>query len=124
GGAKFPKAAAFAANTRGRPGAGAGAALHRHKGRVRGAPEVFGEFPCACLAEEIETPGEGQVRALVTIAGNPAVSTPNAARLARALATLDFMVSVDLYLNETTRHADVVLPGLSPLAQPHFDIAF
>ncbi|TMA31032.1 MAG: molybdopterin oxidoreductase family protein [Deltaproteobacteria bacterium] len=124
GGAMFPKAAAFAANTRGKPGVGAGTRLHRHKTRVRGAPEVLGEFPCACLAEEIETPGGGQVRALITIAGNPAVSTPNAARLSRALATLDFMVSVDLYLNETTRHADVILPGLSPLEQSHFDIAF
>src|SRR6185503_5650426 len=81
GGAMFPKAAAFAANTRGRPGVGAGVRLHRHNSRVRGAPEVLGEFPCACLAEEIETPGDGQVRALITIAGNPAVSTPNAGRL-------------------------------------------
>jgi anaerobic selenocysteine-containing dehydrogenase len=124
GGAMFPKAAAFAANTRGKPGVGAGIRLHRHKTRVRGAPEVFGEFPCACLAEEIETPGAGQVRGLITIAGNPAVSTPNAARLARALASLEFMVSVDLYLNETTRHADVILPGLSPLEQSHFDVVF
>jgi anaerobic selenocysteine-containing dehydrogenase len=124
GGAMFPKAAAFASNTRGRSGVGEGVRLHRHKSRVRGAPEVLGEFPCACLAEEIETPGEGQVRALITIAGNPAVSTPNAGRLSRALASLDFMVSVDIYLNETTRHADVILPGLSPLEQSHFDIAF
>jgi anaerobic selenocysteine-containing dehydrogenase len=124
GGAMFPKAAAFAANTRGAPGVGAGVALHRHKSRVRGAPEVLGEFPCACLAEEIETPGAGQVRALITIAGNPAVSTPNAQRLSRALASLEFMVSVDIYLNETTRHADVILPGLSPLEQSHFDVAF
>jgi anaerobic selenocysteine-containing dehydrogenase len=124
GGAMFPKAAAFAANTRGKPGVGAGVRLHRHKSRVRGAPEVFGEFPCACLAEEIETPGPGQVRALITIAGNPAVSTPNAGRLSRAIASLDFMVSVDIYLNETTRHADVILPGLSPLEQSHFDVAF
>ncbi len=124
GGAMFPKAAAFAANTRGKPGVGAGVRLHRHQSRVRGAPEVLGEFPCACLAEEIETPGAGQVRALITIAGNPAVSTPNAHRLSRALASLDFMVSVDIYLNETTRHADVILPGLSPLEQSHFDVAF
>src|SRR5262245_62010601 len=124
GGAMLPKAAAFAANTRGKAGVGTGVRLHRHKTRVRGAPEVLGEFPCACLAEEIETPGEGQVRALITIAGNPAVSTPNAHRLSRALASLEFMVSVDIYLNETTRHADVILPGLSPLEQSHFDIAF
>jgi anaerobic selenocysteine-containing dehydrogenase len=91
---------------------------------VRGFPEVFGELPCACLAEEIETPGEGRVRALVTIAGNPALSTPDGARLGAALAGLDFMVSVDIYLNETTRHADVVLPSLSPLELPHYDLAF
>jgi anaerobic selenocysteine-containing dehydrogenase len=124
GGAMFPKAAAFASNTRGKPGAGSGIGLHRHRSRVRGAPEVFGEFPCACLAEEIETPGAGQVRALITIAGNPAVSNPNTGRLSRAMEALDFMVSVDLYLNETTRHAHVILPGLSPLEQSHYDVAF
>jgi anaerobic selenocysteine-containing dehydrogenase len=124
GGAMFPKAPAFAGNTRGKPGVGAGVRVHRHQSRVRGAPEVLGEFPCACLAEEIETPGEGQVRALITIAGNPAVSTPNASRLSSALGALEFMVSVDIYLNETTRHADVILPGLSPLEQSHFDVAF
>jgi anaerobic selenocysteine-containing dehydrogenase len=91
---------------------------------VRGAPEVFGEFPAACLAEEIETPGAGQIRALLTIAGNPARSTPNSARLERALASLEFMVSVDIYLNETTRHAHVILPGPSPLEQSHYDTAF
>jgi anaerobic selenocysteine-containing dehydrogenase len=78
----------------------------------------------AALAEEIETPGPGQVRALLTIAGNPVLSTPNAGRLDAALDTLDFMVSVDLYLNETTRHADVVLPALSPLEHSHFDLVF
>jgi anaerobic selenocysteine-containing dehydrogenase len=84
---------------------------------------VYGEFPCACLAEEIETPGDGQIRALITVAGNPVLSTPNGARLARALASLDFMVSLDIYVNETSRHADVVLPGLSPFEQSHYDIA-
>jgi anaerobic selenocysteine-containing dehydrogenase len=124
GGAMFPKAAALAANTRGAPGSGGGVRLHRHRTRVRGAFEVLGEFPCACLAEEIETPGPGKIRALLTIAGNPAVSTPNSRRLGAALESLDFMVSVDLYLNETTRHADVVLPGLSPLEQSHYDVIF
>jgi anaerobic selenocysteine-containing dehydrogenase len=85
---------------------------------------VQGEFPVACLSEEIETPGEGQVRALITIAGNPALSTPNGERLGRALASLDFMISLDLYLNETTRHADVILPALSPLEESHFDAVF
>ena len=120
----FPRAAAFAPNTRGPEGRGNGIRLHRSRSRVRGAPEVFGEFPAACLAEEIETPGEGQIRALLSIAGNPALSVPNGARLSRALASLDFMLSVDIYLNETTRHADVILPGLSPLEQCHFDTAF
>jgi len=94
----------------------------RRRSRVREAPEVYGELPAACLAEEIETPGEGQIRALVTVAGNPVLSTPNGARLDRALASLEFMVSLDIYVNETTRHADVILPGLSPLEQSHYDV--
>src|SRR5262249_50470309 len=85
--------------------------------------EIFGELPAACLAEEIQTPGEGQIRALITISGNPAVSTPNSARLGDALGQLDFMVSLDVYLNETTRHADVILPAPSPLRRPHYDLA-
>jgi anaerobic selenocysteine-containing dehydrogenase len=96
--------------------------IGRWRSRVRGLPEAFGELPVACLAEEIETPGEGQVRALVTYAGNPARSTPNSGRLEGALEKLEFMVSVDIYLNETTRHADVILPGSSPLERSHYDI--
>jgi len=84
---------------------------------------VYGELPVACLAEEIETPGEGQIRALVTIAGNPALSTPNAGRLQKSLASLEFMVSVDIYRNETTRHANVILPAPSSLARGHYDLA-
>jgi anaerobic selenocysteine-containing dehydrogenase len=84
----------------------------------------MGELPVACLAEEIETPGNGQVRALITVAGNPVLSTPNGGRLERALASLDFVVSLDIYLNETTRHADVIFPGLSPLEESHYDAAF
>ncbi|WP_410576376.1 molybdopterin-dependent oxidoreductase [Amycolatopsis sp. lyj-108] len=95
----------------------------RWTSRVRGYPEVLGELPVATLADEIETPGEGRVRALVTISGNPALSTPNSARLTEALRQLDFMVSLDVYLNETTRHADVILPGPSPLERPHYDVA-
>lgn len=124
GGAMFPKAAAFAANTRGAPGSGRGVAIGRHASRVSGAPEVFGELPMVCLAEEIETPGAGQIRALVTVASNPVLSAPNGARIAAALDALDFMVSVDVYVNETTRHADVILPGTSPLEELHFDAAF
>jgi anaerobic selenocysteine-containing dehydrogenase len=78
----------------------------------------------SALAEEILEPGEGRIRALVTIAGNPVLSTPDSGRLDDALASLDFMVSLDVYLNETTRHADVVLPGSTPLRRPHYDFAF
>ncbi len=122
GGAMFPKAAAGAANTRGRPGAGRGVKLGRWTSRVRGLPETFGELPVVCLAEEIDTPGEGQVRALLTVAGNPVLSTPNSGRLDAALVGLDFMVSVDTYVNETTRHADVILPVPSPLQRGHYDL--
>jgi anaerobic selenocysteine-containing dehydrogenase len=123
GGAMFTRAAAGAANTRGTPGRGRGLRTGRRTSRVRGLPEVLGELPVVCMAEEIETPGDGQVRALITIAGNPVLSTPNGARLAQAFASLEFMVSLDIYLNETTRHAHVILPGLSPLEQSHYDVA-
>ncbi len=122
GGAMFTRAAAGARNTSGKRGIGRGVRISRWQSRVRGLPETFGELPVACLAEEIETPGEGQVRALVTYAGNPARSTPNSGRLERAMDKLDFMVSVDIYLNETTRHADVILPGSSPLERSHYDL--
>src|SRR5690606_15724010 len=95
----------------------------RFTSRVRGLPETGGELPVAVLAEEIETPGPGQIRALVTSAGNPALSAPNGPRLERALATLEHMVSIDAYLNETTRHAHVILPPCSPLERPHYDLA-
>ncbi len=91
--------------------------------RVRGLAEVMGQYPVAVLAEEIETEGPGQVRALVTASGNPVLSTPNSERLAAALDSLDFMVSIDIYLNETTRHADVILPPISNLSRSHYDVA-
>jgi anaerobic selenocysteine-containing dehydrogenase len=124
GGAMFPRPAAGSSNTTGEPGRGRGAAFGRWQSRVRGLGEVFGELPVACLAEEIETPGEGQIRALLTIAGNPVVSTPNSERLAAAIDDLDFMVSVDIYVNETTRHADVILPAPSPVEKSQYDLAF
>jgi anaerobic selenocysteine-containing dehydrogenase len=98
----------------------------RWRSRVRGLPEFAGELPAACLAEEIDTPGpDGErVRALATVAGNPVLSTPNGRRLADALASLEFMVSVDIYLNETTRFADLVLPSVSPLERPSYDLVF
>jgi anaerobic selenocysteine-containing dehydrogenase len=91
--------------------------------RVRKAPEVLGQAPISCLAEEIATPGEGRVRALVTMAGNPVLSAPDSAKLDEALPMLDAMICVDNWLNETTRHAHVILPGLSALEQPHCDEA-
>jgi anaerobic selenocysteine-containing dehydrogenase len=123
GGAMFPLGAAGHSNAVGEPGRGRGAQFHRFQSRVRGLGELFGELPVACLAEEIDTPGEGQIRALITMSGNPVVSTPNSTRLDEALAQLDFMVSLDIYVNETTRHADVILPAPSPLRRSHYDVA-
>lgn len=96
----------------------------RWETRVRGLPETRGELPVSALAEEILEPGDGRIRAMVTIAGNPILSTPDSNRLDDAFASLDFMVSLDIYLNETTRHADVILPGTTPLRRPHYDFAF
>ena len=123
GGAMFTKAAAGASNTRGTPRFGREVRLHRRTSRVRELPETFGELPAVVMAEEIDTPGEGQIRALVTVAGNPVLSTPNSARLDAALADLECMVSVDIYVNETTRHADVILPAPSALQKGHYDLA-
>jgi anaerobic selenocysteine-containing dehydrogenase len=95
----------------------------KFRSRVRDLPEFGNELPVAALAEEILTEGAGQVRALVTFAGNPVLSTPNGRQLDRALSDLEFMVSVDLYLNETTRHAHLILPPTSPLEHSHYDIA-
>jgi anaerobic selenocysteine-containing dehydrogenase len=122
GGAMFTRAATASGSNDG-TGKGRGVTFGRRTSRVRGLPEYFGELPVVCLAEEIETPGEGRVRALVTVAGNPAVSAPNSDRIGRALATLDFMVSLDIYVNETTRHANVILPPEPELARGHYDLA-
>ncbi len=108
----------------GREPGGRGFRTGRWASRVSGHPEVRGELPVAALAEEIETAGPGRVRALLTVAGNPARSTPDSRRLEAALGDLEFMVSVDIYLNETTRHADVILPPPSALEKSHFDFAF
>ncbi|GLX19357.1 molybdopterin oxidoreductase family protein [Streptomyces lavendulae] len=122
GGALFPLPAA---GPRPRPaGPGRGFALGRWRSRVSGHPEVKSELPTAALAEEIETPGEGRIRALIAIAANPVLSAPDGRRLDAALAGLDFMVSVDPYLNETSRHAHVVLPPPPPSQSAHHDFAF
>lgn len=94
------------------------------RSRVRGLPEFAGELPVSVLAEEIRTPGEGQIRALLTVAGNPVLSTPDGQGLETALTGLDFMMSIDIYVNETTRHADLILPPASPLSQTHYDLIF
>jgi anaerobic selenocysteine-containing dehydrogenase len=122
GGAMFPQPAHGRPPT-GRIG-GRGFSVGRWASRVRELPEVRGELPTAVLAEEITTPGDGRIRALITIAGNPVRSIQDSDALDAALDQLDFMVSVDLYVNETSRHADVILPPPSPLQKPHFDFAF
>jgi len=123
GGAMFPLAAVGQRNSAGRGPVGKGVRVGRWTSRVSGLPESFGELPVAGLAEEITTPGDGQVRALLTIAGNPLVSTPDSGALEAAVDELDFIVAVDIYVNETTRHADVILPAPEPLQKAHYDTA-
>jgi anaerobic selenocysteine-containing dehydrogenase len=118
GGAMFPRPAVDVLALTG-PGT-----RGRYRSRVRELPEFAGELPSSTLAEEIETPGRGQIRALFTVAGNPVLSTPNGARLERALPSLDLMVSIDPYLNETSRHAHFVLPTTPPLQRDHYDVIF
>jgi anaerobic selenocysteine-containing dehydrogenase len=96
----------------------------RWRSRVRNLPEFSGELPVAALAEEILTPGEGQIRCLITSAGNPVLSTPNGTQLEKALSGLDFMVSIDIYINETTKHANIILPPASGLETEHYDVVF
>jgi anaerobic selenocysteine-containing dehydrogenase len=120
GGAMFP----LPAHGRRGTGRGSGFVVGRWHSRVRALPEVLGELPAVTLADEIETAGPGQVRALITVAGNPVLSVPNAERLDRAVARLDLVVCVDPYVNETTRHADVILPPPPPSRQAHYDLGF
>ena len=121
GGLMFANPAAWPTAGLPNPAFADGFEFGRWKSRVRGAPEVLGQVPASCLAEEIATPGEGQLKALITIAGNPVISLPESDRLDEALPLLECMISVDNYLNETTRHAHVVLPGLAALEQPHYN---
>ena len=122
GGVMFPRSAAGPGGDR--PKRSGRLSFARWRSTVRHLPEFAGELPAAALAEEIDAAGEQRIRALLTVAGNPVLSTPNAARMDRALAGLDFMVSIDIYLNETTRHANVILPPVSPLERSNYDIAF
>lgn len=119
GGAMFPQAAHLPSSRQARP-----FTTGRWRSRVRDLPEVLGELPVVTLGDEILTPGEGQVRALFTVGGNPALTNPDSTRLNDALDSLDLMVSVDPYLNETSRHAHVILPPPSALERPHYDLAF
>ena len=98
--------------------------FNRWQTRVRGLPEFGGELPSVTIAEEILTAGEGQIRAMVTSCGNPVLSVPNGEKLDKAFESLEFMVAIDIYLNETTRHADIILPPATGLEVPHYDIAF
>jgi anaerobic selenocysteine-containing dehydrogenase len=124
GGAMFTAPLYAQENTIGKAGSGEGKGFGRWHSRVSKAPEVLGELPLHCLPEEIETAGEGQVRALFAIAGNPALSNPDSVRFVKALKNLQLLVSVDIYVNETNRHADVILPGPSRLAKPNYDVWF
>lgn len=101
-----------------------GNVYNRWQSRVRKLPEFMGELPVAALAEEILTGGEGQVKALVTSCGNPVLSTPNGSQLDKALDGLEFMVSIDIYINETTRHANIIMPPATNLESSHYDIIF
>ena len=122
GGSMFTTPATGGATTRGQGGKGKGFAMGRGHSRVSKRAEVLGEYPVAALAEEIITPGENQIRGMVTVAGNPVLSTPHSKQLDAALAELEFMVSIDIYVNETTRHADVILPAPSSLEKDHYDV--
>ncbi len=118
GGAMFTRPAIDLLKFSGRGGYG------RFSSRVRKLPEFGGELPVATMAEDMLAEGEGKIRALVTVAGNPVLSTPNGSQLDRALSGLDYMVSIDFYINETTRHADLILPPTAALEHDHYDLAF
>ena len=122
GGAMFASPAIEVRGTAGGFGAGRGS-YGRWKSRVRGLPEFGGELPSSVMAEEMLTEGEGRIRAMITIAGNPVLSTPNGGQLDRGYASLDFAVSIDFFINETSRHADIILPPVSPIQRSHYDLA-
>ena len=98
--------------------------FNRRQSRVHNLPEFTGEFPVATLADEILTPGEDQIKMMVTIAGNPVLSTPNGKKLEEALESLEYMVAIDIYLNETTKHANIILPSTTGLETPLYDLVF
>ncbi len=118
GGLMFPNPAVDVVNSSG-PGY-----LGKRKTRVRQLPDFNGDFPVVAMSEEMLTPGEGQIKGFINIAGNPVLSTPNGKKLESALEKLDFMVSIDYYLNETSKHANIILPPVSPLERDHYDVTF
>ena len=122
GGSMFPSPAIDVRGTAGGFGAGRGS-FGRWKSRVRGFPEFGGELPASVMAEEMLTEGDGRIHAMITIAGNPVLSTPNGDQLDRGYASLDFAVSIDFFINETSRHADIILPPVSPIQRSHYDLA-
>lgn len=122
GGSMFSSPAIDVLGSVGGFGAGRGS-YGRWRSRVRGLPEFGGELPSSTLAEEMLTEGEGRIRAMITIAGNPVLSTPNGGQLDRGFAALDFAVSIDFFINETSRHADIILPPVSPIQRSHYDLA-
>jgi anaerobic selenocysteine-containing dehydrogenase len=122
GGSLFSTPAIDVLGAAGGFGAGRGS-YGRWRSRVRGLPEFGGELPSSTMAEEILAEGEGRIRAMITLAGNPVLSTPNGGQLDRAYASLDFAVSIDFFINETSRHADIILPPVSPIQRSHYDLA-
>ena len=92
--------------------------------RVRNLPSFAGEYPVSALAEEILTPGEGQIKGMIIGAGNPVLTTPNGQQLDKAMQNLEFLVAVDFYINESNRHADIILPPVTALERDHYDIIF
>lgn len=122
GGAMFPRPLLVQGNTLGLGGRGAGYQIGKWTSRVSNAPEVSFQIPMSCFAEEMEMPGEGQIRALITLAGNPALSSPDSARVNAAMDNLELIVSVDIYQNETTSKADLILPSPPRLTKPNYDL--
>ena len=98
----------------------------RYKTVAQGIPEISGQLPCGLMAEEMEkaSAGEHRMRGFITTMGNPVLSAPNGERLAVALDELDFMLSLDIYLNETTRHADLIMPSTVQLEHENYDFLF
>ncbi len=123
GGAMFSRPASGSATTRGRREDGRSRRPFSRSTRVDDLPIVLGEYPAAAMADEILTEGDGQLHAMLTVGGNPVLSCPDSERFDEALASLEFMLAIDCYVNETTRHADVILPAPSHLEKPHYDVA-